>query len=82
MGRVESKVKWSAGGAYIGFATLVFVLELIAREPVLITPLPDVLEPLLLAVVPALVALVGGLRAKHTPRPDLAPGDGKTLGTR
>jgi hypothetical protein len=82
MGRVESKVKWSTAGAYIGFTALMYVLELVAGDPVLVTPLPDVFEPLVLGIVPSLIAFVGGLRAKHTPRPDLPPGDGRTLGTR
>ena len=79
---VENKVKWSTAAAYVGAAAGMYVLELVAAEPVVITPLPDVLEPMLLAIVPGLLALLAGLRAKHTPRPDLPPGDGKTLGTR
>ncbi len=75
-------MKWSTAGAYIGAAAGMYVLELIAGDPVLVTPLPDVLEPVVLAIVPGLLALIAGLRAKHTPRPDLPPGDGKTLGTR
>lgn len=51
-----------------------FVVELIAAEPVIVTPLPDVLEPFVIALMPALVALFGGWRAKHTPRPDLPYG--------
>ena len=82
MGRVEAKVKWSALGAYIGLAVLAYVLELVSTDPVLVTPLPDVIEPLVVSVAPALLAFIAGLRAKHTPRPDLPPGDGKTLGTR
>lgn len=82
MGRVETKVKWSTAGAYIGFSLLAYVLELVSSDPVLVTPMPDVLEPLVISVAPALLAFVLGLRAKHTPRPDLPPGDGKTLGTR
>lgn len=79
---IENKVKWSTAGAYVGTSAAMFVLELIAGEPVLVTPLPDVLEPLVLALAPALVTFLAGVRAKHTPRPDLPPGDGKTLGTR
>lgn len=82
MGRVESKVKWSTVGAFVGLGVLGYVLQLVGDQPVLVTPLPDAIEPLVLAIVPALAAFVAGLRAKHTPRPDLPPGDGKTLGTR
>lgn len=79
---IENKVKWSTAGAYIGFTVGMYALELVAGDPVLVTPLPDALEPLAIGVIPALVAFLAGLRAKHTPRPDLPPGDGKTLGTR
>lgn len=79
---VENKVKWSTAAAYIGSAAGMYVLELIAGEPIIITPLPDVLEPIVLAMIPGVLALLAGLRAKHTPRPDLPTGDGKTLGTR
>lgn len=82
MGRVESKVKWAAAGAYVGLSLAVYLLELVANEPVIVTPLPDALEPLVIAMAPGLLAFLLGLRAKHTPRPDLPPGDGKTLGTR
>lgn len=68
---VESKVKWSTVGAYVGASAGLFVLELIAAEPVIVTPMPDVLEPFVLAVLPALIALFGGWKAAHTPRPDL-----------
>lgn len=82
MGRVESKVKWSTAGAYVGFSVGMYALELIAGDPVLVTPLPDALEPLVIGVIPAVIAFLGGLRARHTPRPDLPPGDGEKLGTR
>lgn len=70
---VERKVTFASVGAYLGFAALGYVVELVAAEPVLVTPLPDVLEPLLLALVPALGSLIAGYRARHTPRPDLPP---------
>lgn len=79
---IEAKVKWSTVGAYVGASVALYVAELIAAEPVLVTPLPDVLEPLVLALAPGLVAFLAGVRAKHTPRPDLQLGDGRELGTR
>ena len=71
---VEAKVKWSTAAAYIGSAAGMYVAELIAGDPVLVTPLPDVLEPVVLAILPGVLALLAGLRAKHTPRPDLPIG--------
>lgn len=68
---VEGKVKWATVGAYVGSTVGMFAVELIAKEPVLVTPLPDVVEPFVLALMPAFVALLAGIRARHTPRPDL-----------
>lgn len=70
---VEKKVKASTVGAFLGFSALVYLLELALATPVLVTPLPDVLEPLFLALLPSLITLVAGYRAQHTPRPDLPP---------
>ena len=81
-GRVEEKVKWSTAAAYIGSAVGMYAVELIAGDPVLVTPLPDVLEPVVLAILPGLLPLLAGLRAKHPPRHDLPIGNGRELGTR
>lgn len=66
--KVESKVKASTVGAYLGFAALLYVLQLVLDQPELLTPLPDVIEPLVLGTVPALVTFVAGYRARHTSR--------------
>lgn len=79
---VEAKVKWATLSAYFGSTVGMFVVELVSRDPVLVTPLPDVVEPFVVALAPALLALLAGIRAKHTPRPDLPLTDGKTPGTR
>lgn len=68
---VETKVKWSTVGAFVGFSALMYVLELVASTPVLVTPLPDAVEPLVIGIIPSLVTFVAGYRARHTVRPDL-----------
>lgn len=70
-GPVEGKVKWSTAGAYVASAAGLFVAELVADQPVLVTPMPDWLEPIVLSLLPAAVAFLAGLKARHTPRPDL-----------
>lgn len=67
----ERKVGWASVGSYVGLSALLYVIELIGKDPVVVTPLPDAVEPLVLALVPAVASLVLGYLAKHTPRPDL-----------
>jgi hypothetical protein len=67
----ERKVGWAAAGAYVGLASLLYGIELVGSDPVIVTPLPDVLEPLVLALLPSVASLVLGYLTKHTPRPDL-----------
>ncbi len=81
-GPVESKVKWSTLIAYLAIVALLAVLQVVSDDPTMLSGLPDWFEVPLIAVLPTLLVLFAGLRAKHTPRPDLPPGDGKTLGTR
>lgn len=69
---VEKKVTWSTVGAFVGFSALIYVLELVASTPLLLTPLPDAVEPLALGFIPSVVTFLAGYRARHTPRPDLA----------
>lgn len=66
--KVERKVKASTVGAYLGFSALLYVLQLVVDQPALLTPLPDVVEPLVLGFIPALVTFVAGYAAQHTPR--------------
>lgn len=68
---VEGKVKWASVAAYLGSAAALGLLEAVTAQPALVTPLPDALEPFVFAVIPGLVTLFAGWRAKHTPRPDL-----------
>lgn len=67
---MEKKVKASSAAAYlIGLAGLA-ILGAVTDDPGLVDPLPDVLEPFVLALVPAAGAAVAGWMAPHTPRAD------------
>jgi hypothetical protein len=71
---VERKVSWASVGAYLGSAAALGLLEAVTDQPALVSPLPDPLEPFVFAIIPGLLALFAGWRAKHTPRPDLPVG--------
>lgn len=68
---VETKVKWAATAAFLALSALLYVLDLVMTTPVLISPLPDWLEPPAVGMLPAVAALLAGYLAKHTARPDL-----------
>lgn len=68
---VETKVKASTITTYVASSVLLWVLDGVGADPTIIPLLPDALEPMVLALLPTLVAFVAGWRAKHTPRPDL-----------
>lgn len=68
---LESKVAWASTWVFLGLNVVLYMLELIRDTPVLVTPLPDWMEPPLLSAIPTLLALVAGYLTKHTPRPDL-----------
>ena len=69
--RIEGKVKASTLLAYLGSSALLWILDGVGGDPAVIPLLPDALEPLALALLPALVTFVAGWRARHAPRPDL-----------
>lgn len=71
MNPVERKVKWSTIWAYIGATAGLWLLQGLAGDPSIIPALPDPLEPLVLALLPAATTAVAGWRTRHTPRPDL-----------
>ncbi len=68
---VETKVKASTAATYVGSLVLLSVMQAVGADPLLVTPLPDWLEPIVLAIAPAVVAFLGGYSAPHTQRPDL-----------
>ncbi|MFZ4160413.1 holin [Streptomyces griseoincarnatus] len=65
---VESKVKWSTAGAYLASSGVLGVLGAV-DESRIVEGMPDSISALVLALVPALVTLASGWKAKHTPRP-------------
>lgn len=70
---VEPKVTWASIATFVGLYLATALLELIRDEPLIVSPLPDWLEPILIGAVPALLALIAGYSAPHAPRPDLPP---------
>lgn len=68
---VEPKVTWASLATFVGLYIVTGLLELIRDQPVIVSPLPDWLEPIVVGLVPALLALVAGYSAPHAPRPDL-----------
>lgn len=65
---VEAKVKASTAGSYLASVAGLSVLDAVAGMPRLVGFLPDMLEPLVLALVPAAAAFLSGYQARHTPR--------------
>ncbi|MFD8509732.1 holin [Streptomyces antimycoticus] len=64
---IESKVKWSTAGAYLASSGLLGVLGAV-QDSRIVEAMPDSVSPLVLALLPALVTLAAGWKAKHTPR--------------
>lgn len=76
---IEKKVKAGTAATYLVSVAALAVIGAVSDNPLLISGLPDLLEALILPILPALAAFAGGYRAKHTPRPDLEPVDPQTL---
>ncbi|MFI6886742.1 hypothetical protein [Streptosporangium canum] len=68
---VERKVTAAAAGSYLGLLAGLTVLQTVQADLDLLSFLPDVVETLLIPLLPGLVAYVSGFVAKHTARPDL-----------
>ncbi len=69
--RVEHKVWWSTVWAYLGAVALLAVLQAVSDDPSMLTPLPDLIEVPLVAVLPAAIGGLAGYVTRHTARPDL-----------
>lgn len=67
---IEKKVKASSAVAYLTSLAGLAILGAVTDNPSLISSMPDVLEPFVLALVPAAAAAVAGWAAPHTPRSD------------
>ncbi|MEU2316012.1 holin [Streptomyces albidoflavus] len=67
---IETKVKASSVATYLLSLAALAILGAVTDNPGLVAGLPDVLEPFVLALVPAAASAVAGWAAPHTPRPD------------
>lgn len=67
---IESKVKVSSALTYLFSLAGLAILGAVTDDPSLISGMPNVLEPFVLALLPAAAAAVGGWGAPHTPRSD------------
>lgn len=65
---VETKVKAASALTYLVGVLGLSVVNAVQGDPVLISSLPDWLEPFILALLPAAGAAIGGWQAPHTPR--------------
>ena len=65
--KVAPKVAWATAGAYFaGVVALALVNAFTANDnQLLFDTLPDVIEPFILPVIPAVVALASGFQARH-----------------
>lgn len=64
---VENKVK-SATAATFVVSLLIAVLNSVVADDSLLGPLPSWLQPVIIAVAPAVVTFLSGWSAQHTPR--------------
>lgn len=64
---IEPKVKWATLGSYVSGVVVLALVNAFTGDDnaLLIETLPDVIEPFILPVVPALVALAAGFAARH-----------------
>jgi hypothetical protein len=65
---VETKVKASTAASYLATVAGLAVLEAVNGSPLLLSPLPDWIEPVILGLVPAVLTFLSGWLSKHTPR--------------
>lgn len=76
--KVEPKVAWASIGTYFAGVILLALVNLLDADSTLLTDaIPDMFEPFLLPLLPALVALVSGFLARHQWR-TVARSDGST----
>ncbi|MGW6009723.1 holin [Streptomyces sp. NPDC055210] len=67
---IEKKVKAGSAITYLVSLAGLAVLGAVTDNPSLISSMPDVLEPFVLALVPAAASGIAGWAAPHTPRSD------------
>ncbi|XVV34930.1 holin [Streptomyces sp. CA-100214] len=67
---IEAKVKWATAAAYLTSSGLLGVLAAVQDNTRILEPMPDSISPLVLSLVPGLLTLAAGWKARHTPRPN------------
>jgi hypothetical protein len=64
--KVEPKVAWATLGSYLAGVVLLALVNALDESTTLLSDaIPDMFEPFLMPLVPALIALVSGYMAKH-----------------
>ena len=64
---VEAKVKAATSATFV-VSLVIAVLNGVVADDSLLQPLPDWLQPIVIALVPAAVTFLSGWQASHTPR--------------
>lgn len=64
---VELKVKAATSATFV-VSLVIAVLNAVVADDSLLQPLPDWLQPIIIALVPTAVTFLSAWNAKHTPR--------------
>lgn len=67
---IEKKVKAATAVSYLSATAGLAVLQAVNDTPLLVSALPNWVEPIVLGVVPAALTFLAGWQAKHTHRTD------------
>jgi hypothetical protein len=65
---VETKVKASSAFTYLVSVAALAIVGAVDGNPLLISSMPDAVEPFVRALLPAAASAVAGWAAPHTPR--------------
>lgn len=73
---VETKVKAATLATYLVSVAGLAIVNTVAGDASLLGPLPDLLEALIVPLLPAAAAFLAGYQARHTPRPAIPTNGG------
>lgn len=81
-GPIETKVKWASIASYLASVVLVALANALqdADHALVLGEIPELLESLLLPLLPALATFLAGYSARHTFRHDLRGSGGSQAG--
>lgn len=65
--KIETKVKAATSATFV-VSLVIAVLNAVVADDSLLQPLPVWLQPIVIALVPAVITFLSGWRAQHTPR--------------